>query len=460
MPVSNTGVVSSKEIAAHQKSLLSPEMLTLKETTPPRSLSKFRERPPTVTTQTVGMKPRRVAMIASYPPQKCGIATFTADLREALLRYQPEMTVDVIAVAERPGEIDYPNEVVCRVERNNWESYVECGDFLHRQGYDLVCLQHEFGLFGGAEGAYIIDMLRRLQIPVVTTLHTLLADPSPEYHTRTRELLQASDSAVVLTPCGLNLMRHVYRIPSLHNVRVIPHGIPDIPFTDPEDLKGEFGWEGRKVVMTFGLIGPSKGIEVMVDALPAVVGEHPDILYVIAGATHPCIVAQQGEKYRDELKAQIARLGVERNVTFVNRYIANDELCRFLQACDVYVTPYRNRDQISSGTLSYALAAGRALVSTPYWYAADLLAQGRGVLVDFESSEKLAEAVSSLLGDERKRKEIYRCAYEYSRSMTWERVAERYDDLFASLVCRPLSQEVRSMVTGNSIVNTPMVYRG
>lgn len=374
-------------------------------------------------------KAKRIGIITSYPPQKCGIATFTEDLREALIGAGESVTVEIIAVAEDPERIEYPPEVVHTIERNSWNSYEDAAHFIDHRGYDAISLQHEFGLFGGPEGAYIVDMLRRLETPVVTTLHTLLAQPNPAYRTRTQELVNASDTVVTLTPCGRRLLQQEYRAPMQH-IRVIPHGIPDLPFVMPEARKGEWGWEERTVLLTFGLIGPSKGLEVMLDALPAVVSQNPDVLYVIAGATHPGVIASQGERYRDGLKEQIARLGLQNNVQFVDRYLDDNDLYSLLQACDIYVTPYRNRDQISSGTLSYALGAGRALVSTPYWYAVDLLSGGRGRLVDFDCTHSFAREINRLIENDEERLRIYRRAYEYSRSMTWGVVAETCHELF------------------------------
>ena len=377
----------------------------------------------------------RIAVISSYPPQKCGIATFTEDLRDALLRTGDAVTVDVIAVAEDPEQVAYGPEVVWTIERNSWTSYEEAARFIDSRGYDAISLQHEFGLFGGPEGAYIVDMLRRLETPVVTTLHTLLAQPNPAYRTRTQELVNVSDTVVTLTPCGRRLLQQEYGTPA-ERIRVIPHGIPDLPFIMPEEAKGAWGFDDRTILLTFGLIGPSKGIEVMLDALPEIVERNPDVLYVIAGATHPGVIASQGERYRDGLKEQIERLGLRDNVQFVDRYLGDDDLHGLLQACDIYVTPYRNRDQISSGTLSYALGAGRALVSTPYWYAVDLLSGGRGRLVDFDCTGSFAREINRLIENDEERLRIYRRAYEYSRTMTWGVVAETCHELFGAFASR------------------------
>jgi len=377
-------------------------------------------------------KAKRIGIITSYPPQKCGIATFTEDLREALLETGESVIVEIIAVAEGPELIDYPPEVVHTIERNSWSSYEDAARFIDHRGYDAISLQHEFGLFGGPEGAYIVDMLRRLETPVVTTLHTLLAQPNPAYRTRTQELVNASETVVTLTPCGRRLLQQEYGT-TPDRIRVIPHGIPDLPFVMPEEKKGAWGFEDRTVLLTFGLIGPSKGLEVMIEALPAIVSQNPDVLYVVAGATHPGVIASQGERYRDGLKEQIGRLGLQGHVRFIDRYLEDSDLYSLLQACDIYVTPYRNRDQISSGTLSYALGAGRALVSTPYWYAVDLLSGGRGRLVDFDCTRSFAQEINRLIENDEERLRIYRRAYEYSRSMTWGVVAETCHELFGTV---------------------------
>lgn len=377
----------------------------------------------------------KVAVISSYVPQQCGIATFAEDLREALIECTPSIQVDVVAVSKDPHLVRYPDEVVCSITRDDWRSYLAAADFINLEEYDIVCLQHEFGLFGGPEGAYVVDMLRHVKVPVVTTLHTLLANPSTEYDTRTKELIGCSDTVVTLSKRGLTLLSHVYHAP-MARAQWIPHGIPQIDYCDPAEGKERFGWNERNVLLTFGLIGPSKGIDLMLEALPAIVSEHPDALYVIAGATHPGVIAEHGESYRDDLKRTIVEKGLENHVEWIDRYMEDEELIELLKACDVYITPYKNRDQISSGTLAYAFGAGRPVVSTGYWNAVDLLSNGRGHLVEFNDPDAIAHAVGALVGDDEGRRAMSEKAYRFSRSMTWSSVAGEYCELFTNLSCR------------------------
>lgn len=374
----------------------------------------------------------RIAMLTSWPPQRSGVAAYAEALRRALLETSDAMTIDVIAVAERAGEIAWSPEVVSRIEKNFWGSYRDAADFIDAAGYDVVSLQHESGLFGGSDGAYVIDMVRRLRTPVATTFHTLRAHPTPACRTRVHELVLCSRAVVTLSPSGRRLIQREYGGES-EQIRVIPHGITDIPFVMPEERKEAWGFQGRRVLLTSGLIGPKKGIDVMIEALPAIVERHPDVLYVVAGVDHPSLSSAEAKDYRQKLAFRIERLGLERHVRFIDRYLEDHELHSLLQACDVYVTPFRNRDQISSGALSRALGAGRALVSNPNLYAIDLLSGRRGRLVDFDSVRAFSGEINRLLENEGERRRLYRRAYEYSRSMTWGVVAETYHDLFAAL---------------------------
>lgn len=374
----------------------------------------------------------RLLFVATYPPQQCGIATFTRDLATAVTSRPGGGYADIAAVSETPWAHRYPSEVALTIERNERSSFRAMAEQINRSNYDAVCVQHEFGIFGGDEGGYLLDLLHGLRKPVVTTLHTVLSEPAEAYHRRLRQVADASDAVVVLTPKAIHILRDVYGV-SPHKVRVIPHGIPDVPFTDTEPYKKNFGAEGRMVVMTFGLIGPSKGIEEMIDAMPSVVERNPNVLYMIVGATHPSIVASEGEWYRQSLERKVAELGMQDHVVFHNRYLSDTELRDYLCACDIYVTPYPNREQISSGTLAYATGMGKAVISTPYWYAQDLLAEGRGRLADFHSPASLASAINNLIEDDDERNAMRRRAHLFGRRMCWNHVADDYLHLFNQL---------------------------
>lgn len=375
---------------------------------------------------------QRLLFISTYPPQQCGIATFTRDLASAVAARLERGGVDIAAVSEEPAAYSYPDEVALAFNRNERMDFRAIADYVNFSDYDAVCVQHEFGIFGGEEGSYLLDLLGGLRKPVVTTFHTVLAGPAQGYHRRLRQVADASDAVVVLTPTATRLLHGIYGV-SPRKVRVIPHGIPDVPFADPERYKRNFGVEGRMVVMTFGLIGPSKGIEEMIEAMPAVVERHPEVIYMIVGATHPGIIAREGEVYRRSLEQKVRELGVQDNVVFHNKYLSDDELRDYLNACDIYVTPYPNREQISSGTLAYATGMGKAVISTPYWYAQDLLADGRGRLVDFHSSSSLARAIIDLVKNDDERNAMRRRAFEFGRKMCWSQVAEDYLQLFGEL---------------------------
>jgi glycosyltransferase involved in cell wall biosynthesis len=374
----------------------------------------------------------RVAFVSSYPPQLCGIATFTQDLATNLMEQGGPDSVSVISVSEAPHAYSYPDEVLLRIPKREAHAYRMAADFINAADVDVVCLQHEFGLFGGDEGGHILELMRSVGKPVVTALHTVLAEPDDRYRRRTIELIEASSAVVGLTPRAISLLCKVYNAP-IEKIHLIPHGIPDFPFVDPELHKRRFGLAGRTVILTFGLIGPSKGIEDMIEAMPAIVAGHPDVVYMIVGATHPGVKAHQGEEYRMRLQARVAELGLEENVIFHDKYLEKDELYEYLQACDIYVTPYPNRDQISSGTLAYAAGMGRAVVSTKYWYACDLLGDDRGRLVDFRSPDELAEAINGLIENEDERIALGRRAHEFCRRMTWSNVAADYRSLFEDL---------------------------
>lgn len=370
-----------------------------------------------------------VALVSSYLPRRCGIGTFTADLAEAIAATDPGVNAWTVAMNDRAEGYRYPPRVWFEIGQNRLGEYRLAADFLNMSNVDVCCLQHEFGLFGGRQGLYILELLRRLRMPVVTTLHTVLKDPDDDQRKAMHKLSEASDRLVVMADRAYEFLTDVYKI-KREKIALIPHGIPDVPFVDPNFFKDQFDVEGRKVILTFGLLSPNKGIENMIDALPHIVKKHPDVVYIVLGATHPGVTAHSGEDYRLSLQRRTRELGVAKNVEFVNKFVEIEELIEFLGAADVYVTPYHNEAQITSGTLAYALGTGKATVSTPYWYAQEMLADGRGLLVPFKDPEALSNAISYLFENETERHAIRKRAYQYTRQMRWSEVARQYLDLF------------------------------
>lgn len=367
----------------------------------------------------------RLIFLSTYPPQQCGIATFTRDLVTALSTRIGESRVNVAAVAAHPLSHGFPKEVIAVCDRNNRDAYRQMAEQINLSGCDALSVQHEFGIFGGEEGAYLLDLMRAVRKPVITTLHTVLSDPSEAYHRRLRQVMDASDAVVVLTPRAIRILTSFYGVPA-RKVVVIPHGIPDAAFTEPDLHTARIGAARRLVIMTYGLLGPSKGIEEMIQAMPAIVGRHPEALYMIVGATHPGILASHGEGYRRSLEGLVAELRMADHVVFRDGYLTDAQLDAYLSACTICVTPYPNREQISSGTLARALGAGVAIVSTPYWYAQDLLADGRGKLADFHSPGSLSRAVNEIIEHPQDRAAMRRKAYEFGRGMRWDQVARDY----------------------------------
>lgn len=375
-----------------------------------------------------------IAMIGNAPPRRCGIATFSHDLREALVRSRSGTSVVTVAMDDRPESYDYPPYVRFSLRQHERADYAKAAAALNAGGVDAVSLQHEFGLFGGPAGRHVVELLRALDMPVVTTLHTVLERPDPVQREVTLALARYSSRLVTMSERGATFLEEVYGVPRRKIVR-IPHGIPDTPFVDAlERAKRELGLEGKTVMMTFGLLSQNKGIETAIRALPAVVAAHPDLVYLVLGATHPNVLAHEGERYRESLVRLAREVGVEQHVRFDNRFLASSDLVRYLAGADLYVTPYLNREQITSGTLCYALGMGKAVVSTPYWHAEELLADGRGALVPFGDSEALAETLLVLLGDDERRAHMRCAAYRYGRAMVWPAVAARYAATLAEVV--------------------------
>jgi glycosyltransferase involved in cell wall biosynthesis len=372
---------------------------------------------------------RRIAVIGNSLPRRCGIATFTTDLQRAISRSRPNLETCIVAMTDHGQAYNYPASVAFHVKDDAIEDYVRAADFLNAGRFDIACLQHEFGIFGGEAGASILELLSRLTMPVVTTLHTVLAEPTVGQRAVMERIVEGSSRIIVMANKGRELLRGVYHVPD-EKIEVIAHGIPDFPFVEPDVAKAKLGVGGRSVILTFGLLSPSKGIEVMIDAMPSILKRRPDAVYVVLGATHPNLVRDQGEAYRQSLMTRVQQLGIGKQVVFLDKFVDQSTLLEFISMCDVYVTPYLNEAQMTSGTLAYSFGLGKAVVSTPYWHARELLADGRGVLVPFGDVAAIGTEIAQLLTDDPRRQAMRERAYAASRSMTWERTAERYLAVF------------------------------
>jgi glycosyltransferase involved in cell wall biosynthesis len=368
---------------------------------------------------------RKIAFLGDYLPRKCGIATFTADLRCSIAREFPTAQCLVIPINDIEGGYEYPPEVRFEIAEQELPSYLRAADFLNITDVDVLCLQHEFGIFGGQTGSHVLALLHELRMPIVTTLHTVLRDPNPDQRRVMRELIQLSTRLVVMAEKGREFLLDIYKAPAA-KIDLIPHGIPDMPFADSNHFKDEFGVAGRQVLLTFGLLSPNKGIEYALRALPDIIAEFPSVVFIVVGQTHPKLLRDDGELYRLRLERMAKDLGVQKHVIFFNRFVELDELMRFIGAADIYLTPYLNESQITSGTLAYAFGAGNAVVSTPYWHAQELLAEERGKLVAFRDAQGIAQAVCELLRNEPLRHMIKKNAYHLGRNMVWSHVAQMY----------------------------------
>lgn len=377
--------------------------------------------------------PRRVAFIGNSLPRRCGIATFTTDLQQAIAATGATSATAIVAMTDDGRHYDYPPAVRLEVHDEKVEEYERAAHFLNAEQFDVVSLQHEFGIFGGDVGSHITTLLANLAMPIVTTLHTVLAQPSPVQRRVVREIVDVSANVIVMAEKGRQLLRSEYDVPAA-KIQIIPHGIPDCAFVEPEAAKLRRGFGGRAVILTFGLISPNKGIEIMIDAMPGILKGRADAVYVVLGATHPNLVRREGESYRETLKKRTRELGIEAHVVFLDQFVDQATLVDFISMCDVYVTPYLNEAQMTSGTLAYSFGMGKAVVSTPYWHARELLADGRGVLVPFGDSAALGTEIAAVLTDDPRRQALREVAYAHSRSMTWERTAERYLGAFERAV--------------------------
>ena len=370
-------------------------------------------------------KIRKIAFVGDHLPRKCGIATFTSDLLAAVAAAHPQSQCFSVSVNDIQGGYEYPEVVRFEIEEQDLSSYLRAADFLNISDVDIVCLQHEFGIFGGTAGGHILALLRELRMPVVTTLHTILREPKADQRRVMHELVALSTRLVVMAERGRQMLQEIYQAPPA-KIDLIPHGIPDVGFVDPTDFKDQFGVEGRVVLLTFGLLSPNKGIEYVLNALPHILAEFPDVVYIVLGATHPNELREHGEAYRLSLEILAKKNKLEKNVIFYNRFVELENLKEFIGAADFYITPYLNEAQITSGTLAYTFGAGKVVISTPYWHAAELLAEDHGVLVPFGDAPAIAREVIGLLRDDTRRHAIRKNAYKLGREMVWSNVARLY----------------------------------
>lgn len=371
----------------------------------------------------------RIAFVGNYLPRQCGIATFTTDLCEAIALQYKDTTCIALPVNDVTAGYAYPARVRFELTEKDIDSYLRASDFLNINNVDLVSLQFEYGIFGGKAGSHIFALIRGLRMPLVTTLHTILKNPDPDQRRVLEEVAALSDRLVVMSEIGSEFLQEVYNVPP-EKIDMIPHGIPDVPFIDPSFNKDLFGVEGKIVLLSFGLLSTSKGIETVISALPEIAASYPNIVYMVVGATHPHIIQSDGETYRLSLQWLAMEKGVESNVVFYNRFVSLEELVEFISAADIYITPYLNEAQITSGTLAYTIGAGKAVISTPYWYAQEMLADGRGAIVPFNDPEAMAARVIKLLHNEAERHAMRKRAYVYGRDMIWSEVAQRYMECF------------------------------
>ncbi|MDV6332252.1 glycosyltransferase family 4 protein [Asticcacaulis sp. 201] len=372
-----------------------------------------------------GMTLSKTAIIGNFPPRQCGLATFTRDMYACLSRALPHASWSVIAMNDPGAAYDYPSEVTHQVPQNDIAAYRALADELNDNGTQVLFVQHEFGIYGGPSGAYLIECLERLNMPIVTTLHTVLENPNDEQRHVMKALIRLSSTLVTMAQKGRDILKRVYGVKD-EQIQVVLHGAPSRPLRATSEFKPMLHLTGKKTLMTFGLLSPNKGIETVIKALPEIRKTCPEVVYLIIGATHPHLVRNEGEKYRESLIAMAAELGVEENVRFINRFMNDNDLIDVLQATDVYVTPYLTETQITSGTLSYALALGRPTVSTPYWHATEALADGVGIICPFSDVAAFAKAISSLLDNDHLRTEMSMRAYQAAQPSRWSEVARAY----------------------------------
>ncbi len=374
--------------------------------------------------------PSRIAVVGNYLPRQCGIATFTTDLCDAISTECGAARLFAVPVSDTELGYAYPERVRLALAQDDLSSYEQAAQFLNFNNIDMVCLQHEYGIFGGPAGSHILHLLRGLKMPVVTTLHTVLREPSSDQMRVMEEIAELSDRLIVMSELSSQFLQEIFKVPG-SKIDMVPHGVPDLPFLDPNFYKDRFGVEGKAVLLTFGLLSPNKGIENVIQALPNILSKHKNVVYIVAGATHPHILRREGDHYRSYLQALAKEVGVESKVIFHNRFVSPEEMVEFIGAADIYITPYRHEAQVVSGTLAYALGAGKAIISTPYWHAIELLDDRRGALVPFQNPGAIAQKTIELLDTPAIRHAMRKRAYLFAREMIWKRVAQGYMGSFA-----------------------------
>ena len=410
--------------------------------------------------------PNRIAVIGNYLPRHCGIATFTTDLCDAIHAEYGATELLALPVNDTEEGYSYPARVRFELSEDNLACYRQAADFLNFSNIDLVCLQHEYGIFGGRAGAHILELLRRLNMPFVTTLHTVLRDPDPDQRAVMDEIATLSDRLIVMSQQSADILHETFHV-SNTKIDLIPHGIPDLPFTDPTFYKDAFGTEGKDVLLTFGLLSPNKGIENVIKALPSILSKHSNVVYMVSGATHPHILRREGDTYRQYLQKLAKDLGVETKVIFRNRFVSPQEMVEVIGAADIYITPYKHKAQVVSGTLAYALSAGKAIISTPYLHAIELLDDERGALVPFDDPEAIAAKTVELLDNGTARHAMRKRAYLYARDMVWNRVAQKYMKSFEGVYNERLRNPRATFLARNTektldrlpLINLDHLYR-
>jgi glycosyltransferase involved in cell wall biosynthesis len=405
--------------------------------------------------------PARVAVVGNHLPRQCGIATFTTDLCDAMADEYGGGGATVVAINDRHSSYAYPARVRCEINEGDISSYRTAADFLNASHVNLVSLQHEFGIFGGDAGSHVLELLKHLNMPVVTTLHTVLRQPDIHQRIAMQQIAAYSDRLIVMSEYSSRVLQNAFGV-SGEKIDLIPHGIPDLAFVEPDVYKESLSVGGKLVLLTFGLLSPNKGFESVIQAMPRILSRHSNVVYVIAGATHPHVRAQEGDRYRHKLQALAREVGVEREVIFHNRFFSPKEMAGLVGSADIYITPYCHEAQAVSGTLAYAMGAGKAIISTPYWHAAELLDDGRGALVPFENPVAIAAAAIELLDNDAKRQAMRKRAYLYARRMVWNRVAQSYMHSFVRACAdriQPTRFGVSAQVVGkNATSRRPSTY--
>jgi glycosyltransferase involved in cell wall biosynthesis len=398
----------------------------------------------------------KIAYISTYPPRECGIATFNNNLMNAIHANFPKRKsmldggfVVALNDSEDMHEYEYPEEVKYIIRQNHQKDYIRAANYINTSAVDACIMEHEFGIYGGESGIYILPLINRLEKPLISILHTVLKDPSYVQRIIIREIAEQSSKIIVMSKRAVEFLTSIYDIP-IEKIQIIEHGVPDVEAPDDNPVNNLSQFKNHRVLLTFGLISRNKGLETVVKALPKIVDKHPDVMYVVLGNTHPGVIKSSGEEYRDHLKTLAAQLGVSKNLSFINKFVPEDELVNYLTACEIYVTPYLNEAQITSGTLSYAVGAGAAVVSTPYWHAAELLSHNRGRLFDFKNADELAENINELLDQDRLLAELKENAYEYGLHLRWPVIGAEFINT-AKEACH--NHDFSERILRNSIVD-------